>query len=278
MMKKVPVLISVVIVIFLVSTTISEAFQDTPVPEISQIHRNIAEISDTDHIQTILDDFLIPADAEEIDRIEIIDVSDIGFGDNDILVIYPSLDVHMIDQPSPDLAETMRQWNLDEQRMDADIGLDADYFYPGHADTLPRVEVQETEIELVQNSIVADLLESIDRNYQDPNLSLRFERDEEGFTFQIWNYEEDAFAFNPRPPATPDTILVNDFLYMMYSDSTVAADTTLHDIMYINKTVEETIYMPPEPVTEEIQTQNLPGENTFDIKLHARSARTNEDD
>lgn len=238
-----------------------------PVPEISQINRNIAEITDPESIQMILDDFLIPESAEALDRIEIIDVSDIGFGDNDILVLYPTLEVHLIDDPSPALEEIMRGWSLDEQRRDAGAGLDADYFYPHHADTLPMEEIDESELELVQNSIIADLLQSVNRNYDEDEISLRFERDDEGFTFQLWNYDEDALAFSPRPPATPDSVEVNDLLYVLYSDSTVVADTTLHDIMYINKTVEETIYSPPVDEGDMIQTQSLPGSESFNFNI-----------
>ncbi len=257
--------ISIYILLFLIAfCPFSEARQLNQEPEVSQIFRNIAEINDPASIQIILEDFFITEDVEQVDRIEIIDVSDIGFGSNDILVVYPSRNVYMLDQPSPQLAETMRGWSIQEQRRDAENTLSADYFYPAHADTLERWEVEESEIVLVQNSLISDILESINRNYQDMPISLRFERGEvdEGFTFQMWNYNEDAFAFSPRP-ARSDSIAVNDFLYVLYSDSTVVADTTMYDVIFINKTIKETIHIPPFEEQQIIQTQTLPGSGAF---------------
>ena len=257
--------ISVYFLLFLIAfCTFSEARQLNQEPEVSQIFRNIAEINDPASIQIIFEDFFITEDVEQVDRIEIIDVSDIGFGSNDILVVYPSRNVYMLDQPSPQLAETMRGWSIQEQRRDAENTLSADYFYPAHADTLERWEVEESEIVLVQNSLISDILESLNRNYQDMPISLRFERGEmdEGFTFQMWNYNEDAFSFSPRP-ARSDSIAVNDFLYVLYSDSTVVADTTMYDVIFINKTIQETIYIPPFEEQQIIQTQTLPGSGSF---------------
>ena len=255
----------------MLSTVLSlsiEARQLNQEPEVSQIFRNIAELSDPASIQTIFEDFFITENIEEVDRIEIIDVSDIGFGSNDIMVVYPSRNVYMLDQPSPQLAEVMRSWSIREQRRDAENTLTADYFYPAHADTLERWEVEESEIVLVQNALISDILESLNRNYVDMPISLRFERGEleEGFTFQMWNYNEDAFSFSPRP-ARADSISVNDFLYVIYSDSTVVADTTLYDVIFINKSVQETIYLPPMREAPVIQTHNLPGAAAFDLSV-----------
>lgn len=251
--------------IWILSLTSLLSAQEISEPEISQVFRPIAEINDFESIQTLIDALLLAETAEETNRIEIIDVSNIGFGTNDVLIFYPSLSVYRIDNYPPDLTAQMREWSIEEQRTDGLNTLSSDYFYPFHADTLDRSEVEEPEITLVQNSLISDILESLNRNYSDMPISLRFERGEigEGFTFQMWNYNENAFNFTSRP-ARSDSIAVNDFLYVLYSDSTVVADTTMYDILYINKTVEETIYMPPEGQFEQrIQTQNLPGGNSF---------------
>lgn len=246
--------------------------QNIPDPEVSQIFRNIAEITDPASIQIILDDFLLPENVDEIERLEVIDVSNIGFGSNDVLVVYPSQNVYLIDQPTPQLAEIMRGWSIQEQRRDAE-NLGSQYFYPAHADTLERWEIDESEIELVQNSLISDLLLSLERNYNDMPISLRFERDYETFTFQMWNYNEDAFEFSPRPPGVADSIAVNDFLYVLYSDSTVIADTTMYDVIYINKTVEETIYLPPISQEPVIQIETLPGAHAFDLNQNSAVRR-----
>ncbi|MCC5907263.1 MAG: hypothetical protein JJU13_13710 [Balneolaceae bacterium] len=245
-------------------SSLIEARQQYQEPEVSVIFRNIAEITDPASIEIIIDDFLITEFIEDIERIEVIDVSNIGFGTNDILVVHPSRNVYLLDSPSsPELLETMQNWTITEQRRDASNVLSADDFYPTHADTLESWELEETQIELVQNSLISDVLTSLNRNYTELPISFRFERDHDGFTFQMWNYDEDAFLFTPRPPGVADSVAVNDFLYVLYSDSTVVADTTLYDVIYINKTIQETIHVPEIEEQEIIQTQTLPGSEAF---------------
>ncbi len=251
-----------IFLILLILPAFSSISQDRPSiaePEVSQIFRNIADINDRASIALILEDFLIPEDVDQVERIEVIDVSNIGFGRDDIVVVYPSMNVYIVEQPSRELAEVMRSWGIQEQRRDASNELEPDYFYPAFADTLTENEIQERQLELVQGSIIADLLESVNRNYADMPLSLRFERDQEGFTFQLWNYEQDAFAFKPRPPAVPDSVGVYDFIYMITADTTVISDTVMYDIMYISKSVQEIIELPPQPADrQEIRTTTLP--------------------
>lgn len=184
---------------------------------ITGIFRNVAEISDSAFIELIFNDFLIPENVSEVERIEIIDVSNIGFGSNDILVIYPSRNVYMLDRPSSDdLLRQMQSWRLADKRRDAENRLGADYFYPGKKDSalqeLERVygENPERNLEgdLVLNALISDILTSLQRNYTENSISLRFERDDEGFTFQLWDFQEEALVYNERPD--PDTVFIAD--------------------------------------------------------------------
>ena len=230
--------------------------------DVSQIFRPTAEIIDSGSIQELLDALLLPDDPVDVERIEVIDITNNGFGPDDMLVIHPSMNMYIIEQPDPDIAEIMRSWNFEEQQRDASNELSADYFYPEGADTLDLDLISEEQMmDLVQNSILSDLLESLNRNYDALPISLRLERDQQGFTFQMWDYEREAFSFTPRPPATPDSIGVHDMMYVLYSDSTIVADTTYYDLMYINRTVENTIYLPEEDevITNRFDTIRLPG-------------------
>jgi len=213
--------------------------------KVSQIFRNIAVITDTTTIKVIFDDYLIPEFIDETEKVEIIDIGGIGFGSNDILIVYPSLRVYMLENPSPDVANVMRNWNITELRRDASNELDADYFYPAFAETLQVTPDREIQRDLVQNAIISDILESLERNYKAKPISLRFERDGEGFTFQIWNHEPDSFAFTPRPKTEPGRIGTTDFLYLLYRDSSIIAEDTLTDVIFFNRTVNDSIYMPP---------------------------------
>lgn len=260
--KFVYALVAGIVVFYLPRIVLAQ--QQMAAPEISQVFRSIVEINDPSAIEMIINDLLLTEVPEDTERIEIIDVSNIGFGADDVLIFYPSRNFYLIDQYSPTLTSMMREWSIEERRRDAESNLGAEYFYPAHADTLEPSEIDETPIELVENSLISDILVSLERNYNDLPISLRFERNEDAIIFQMWNYNEDAFAFSPRPPGVADSVAVNDFLYVLYSDSTVVADTTMYDILYINKTIEETIYTPPvERLEQRIQTQTLPGADSF---------------
>lgn len=245
-----------------------EAKQQIDATDVTTVFRNIAEIKDPQIIGLIIDDFLITENIDEIDRLEIIDVSNIGFGSNDILIVHPSRNVYLLGSPSSqELLDMMQNWTIIERRSDASNMLSADDFYPQYADTLETIHLNDIQIDLVQNSIISDILVSLDRNYTELPISLRFERDLNGFTFQMWNYNEDAFSFSPRPPGVADSITVNDFLFVLYSDSSIVADTTLYDLIYINKTIQEIIYLPPVTEKQIIQTRSLPGSEAFNNNM-----------
>lgn len=85
-------------------------------------------------------------------------------------------------------------------------------------------------------------MESLERNYKAKPISFRFERDEEGFTYQIWNHKLDAFEFNPRPKTGNG--LGSNLLYLLYRESSLVAKDTLTDIIFLNKTVEDSVILP----------------------------------
>lgn len=243
-------------------------------PEVTQIFRPIAVIDDPSSIEILLDAYFITTNPAEVEKLEIIDVTNNGFGPDDIMVVYPSLDVYYLEGAPPEVEEIMRGWSFEDRRRDSD-NLPADYFYPAHADTLERWEIDESEIELVENSLIADLLQSLNRNYNTDPISILFQRDSEGFTFQMWRYDENAFRFTPRPPATPDSIAVHDLMYVLYSDSTIVADTTYYDLIYLNRTIENVVYLPGrEGEIQPFNTRSLPG--TAPLSLQENRAVRNE--
>ncbi len=248
------------LLIFLVLSVSNSNSQDlTRNPEVTQIFRPIAVINDPGSIETLLDAYLIAINPSDVEMLEIIDVTNNGFGPDDIMVVYPMLEVFYLEGAPPDVEEIMRGWSFEDRRRDSD-NLPADYFYPAHADTLESWEIEESEIVLVENSLISDLLASLNRNYNTDPISILFERDSDGFTFQMWRFDENAFRFSPRPPATPDSIAVHDLMYVLYSDSTIVADTTYYDLIYVNRTIEDIIYLPGrEDQFRPFETRSLPG-------------------
>lgn len=215
---------------------------------ISQIFRPIAEVTDKTLIEMFLSDYFIAEDAAGVTKIELLDVTSNGWGPDDIMIVYPSLAVYTIEQPSPRIQSMMSEWFFDDKQIDA-VNQDPDNFYP--FDEIPEEQKDwpiERQISVAQNSILSDLLGSLSRNYHMMPISMRFERDGEGFTFQMWDYDPTAFNFNRRPRGENDTIPLFDLLYVHVVDSTIKADTVLYDVIYIDTRIEEIHYI-PEPAS-----------------------------
>jgi hypothetical protein len=90
---------------------------------------------------------------------------------------------------------------------------------------------------------MADVLETVQRNYNGNSISLLLERDAGGFTMEMWDYSPAAMQYEAPPTGPPDSVRTRDVVYVVRSDSVV------YDVVYINKTVEETEYVPQGPTS-----------------------------
>lgn len=227
--------------------------------------RNVAEVKDSDLIQLILDDFFIPEDISQIERVEIFDVSNAGFGSQNVLIIYPSRNIYIIERPSSEaLSNEMQNWRLQDQRRDADNSLEADYFYPGNKDSV-MTELEnsggeislQNENELAINALISDLLSSLSRNYQDTTISLRFERDQDGFTFQIWGYNDGALTYNERPVIQPDTVILKEIITEVIRDTIVFETEGIQNKYNVLDKKTENLGEDELPVTSTVERSDL---------------------
>lgn len=208
----------------------------------------------------------IPKDS--INRIEVIDVTENGFGPDDLIVVYPSGGTFPI-RPSlvtDEVQKIMNSWQLRSEFQYDGVTRPADTLRPDS--TLVRAAQQDTadadtvqlgisEKKPAQYSITADLLEAVQRNYSGDSLSVLLEKAGEGLTVEMWGYDKQAMQFEPRDMGPPDTVRVRDMVYVVRSDSVV------YDVVYINKTVEETTYIPEEgPVSSAPSDENRTGAAT----------------
>ena len=204
---------------------------------VSQMSRPFAEVTDPELIDFFIDQYMIPE--MDVTKIEIIDITNNGFGPDDILVAYPSMNAYVVHAP-PEAQEIMRGWSIEtEYRLDSE-NLRAEVFDPIEPDTVFVYDQAE-------RAIVGDIIRALDRTYRDLPIRLRFERDREGFTFQMWEYNEFALSYSPPPAPVPEYVDVHDLLYVIRTDSTIVADTAYYDIFYVIKTVEDIHYIPDVP-------------------------------
>jgi len=230
------------ITIFLLVPMYDASSQDGVNIGVSQMSRPYAEITDQELVDFFIDQYMIPED--DVNKIEIIDVTNNGFGPDDILVAYPSMNAYVVHAP-PEAQAIMRDWSLEaEYRIDSE-NLPAEAFDPIEPDTIVFDEPDQAE-----RAIVGDIIRALDRTYGDIPIRLRFERDYDGFTFQMWDYNEFALSYSPPPAPVPEYVDVHDLLYVIRTDSTIVADTAYYDIFYVIKTVEDIHYVPGPPELE----------------------------
>lgn len=190
----VPILVFVATVLLGVRPSAGQA---EPGVRVSQYTRLYVEITDTDQIQRLLSEALITE--RGVTRLEIIDITGDDFGneDEDLWITYPSRETYTI-RASASIRDMMR-WSLNDFQID---GVNTD--------------PEDYDDEEAKRAILADLLRTVNRNYQDLPISLRFERSEEAFTFQLWNYRTAAMRYSP--------FVCNDILYIYQ---------TVHDSVFI---------------------------------------------
>lgn len=189
----------------------------------------IATITDRDLIEFFMYEFMIIEDS--VEKIEFIDATMNGFGEDDLLKVYPSNSIYF-PTPSDTAQKIMNSWEfMANFRKDA---------------TNEPPEVYEASpIQKAQNGILAFLLRGLQYNYKDIPMRIRFDRDSTGITFEMWGYDESMLQYTPPPPPVPDSVITYDVVYIVKTDTLVIADTTFYDFMYVYKTVSDTVFMKP---------------------------------
>jgi hypothetical protein len=227
----------------------------------TQVTRPVARLTSQAAINRLMNKLLItpriPRDS--VSRIEVIDVTENGYGPDDLIVVYPSGGTFPIrpNMVTDEVQKIMNTWQLRSEFQYDGVTLPADTLRPdtsqvtaAQADTVrddtTRAEANRSggvERKPAQYSITADLLEAIQRNYSGDSLNVLLEKTGEGLTVEMWGYDKQAMQFEPPPTGPPDTVRVRDPVYIVRSDSTV------YDVVYIQKTVEKTEYVPEGPLS-----------------------------
>jgi hypothetical protein len=223
--------------------------------DFTQVTRPVAQLTDQAAIDELLSELIITPQIpqDSISRVEVIDVTENGYGPDDLVVVYPTGETFNIDPSlvTGRVQEIMSSWQLRSEFQYDAANAPAETFRPDtvQADTL---EADTTQAQFAgglnrdrwaEYGIMADLLESVQRNYQGEEVSILLEKEADGFTMEMWNYEEQAMQHTAPPAGPPDTVRTRDVVYVVRSDSVV------YDVVYINRTVEETKYVPQGPTS-----------------------------
>lgn len=207
--------------------------------DFSQVTRPVVQIKEAQLINFMLDALIILTE-EETEMLEVIDITNNGFGPDDVVVVHPGMETHKLPPVLPaDVQDLMNGWLLEANTQYDGANTASSFYNPetGNASSEKKAE----------QAILYDLLQTLERNYLGEPISILFERDAEAFSFQMWDFDEQALRYTPPPPAQPDTVNAYDMLYVVRNDSLIISDTTMFDVFFVSKKVEETIWMPEIP-------------------------------
>jgi len=162
-----------------------------------------------------------------VTRMEIIDATGNGFGEDDLVKTYPSEAIYF-PVPSDSAQKIMNSWQFK-----ANFQIVSENRVPEEFENLPN--------EKAENGIFASILKGVNRNYQDAPINIWFQRDSTGVTFEMWGFNKQNLAYTPPPPPVPDSVITYDLVHVVRNDTLIKADSTVYDKIYIYKTVTDTL-------------------------------------
>ncbi|MDZ7266876.1 MAG: hypothetical protein ONB48_06135 [candidate division KSB1 bacterium] len=198
-----------------------------PQASVDQKLIRVATITEPGLIDFFLMEFLITDNP--VTKMEIIDATANGFGVEDIVKCYPSERIY-VPTPSDTAQKVMNAWHFAANFQVVTQNSPAEIF-------------EGTRTDAAQNAILAGLLRGLERNYQDWPIKLYFERDQQTATFEIWGYNPLMLKYKPAPPVIPDTVTAYDVVHVLRQDTLIVADTTLFDVLLIQRTVSDTVFV-----------------------------------
>ena len=171
----------------------------TPDIDFTQVTRPVVEVSDAQLIDFLLFELIIEP-IEKPTRLHVIDVTQNGFGPDDVIVVYPTAEAFMIPEFLPDSVQTVMSSWIPEVDFKMDAGNLA-------ADALAAL-IQDDELggNRAEKTILHDVVQAVGRSYHDLPVGMLFRRDSLGFTFQMWDYNPAAMQYTPKPAEQDSTV------------------------------------------------------------------------
>ncbi|MFQ5709653.1 MAG: hypothetical protein ACE5HO_19525 [bacterium] len=200
--------------------------QDGKKISVDQMSVPVVSITDKSLIDFFIFEFFIPETL--VTKIDIIDATDNGFGEDDLVKTYPSQSIYF-PVPSDSAQKIMNSWKFKSN------------FQIVTENRAPE-EFENQPVESAPNGIFAAMLRGINRNYDDLPIKIWFARDSNGVTFDMWGHNQAALHYTPPPPPVPDSVTTYDLVHIIRSDTLIKADTTLYDLIYVYKTVSDTVF------------------------------------
>jgi hypothetical protein len=191
-----------------------------------------ASVTDRGLIQQFLTQQSILSD-EPVDSIEVIDATANGFGENDLLVLYPSKQIYPLMTVEEPLKSIMTNWHYNLSQVTSPHTSFAELAQQAKADRNPYL------------GVLSQVVRGLDRYYRGSQVEGTFRRDQNSSYIALWNFAADSFKYQEsRDAGATDTLRYYDLLQIMSHDTMFVADSTTYDVIYVYKTYRDTIYVP----------------------------------
>lgn len=149
-----------------------------------QMTRPVASVADRATVELILGELLIPP-PDSLDRIEVVDLTANGYGPDDTVILYPSLETYLVGADVPRrLQDVMKTWEIEsDYRLDATLEEGA------------RVAADAHRRQDARAALSADVLAAVGRYYDGAAIEMRLARSDDGLRLDMWNFDPAAMRY-----------------------------------------------------------------------------------
>lgn len=218
--------------------------QSFEMPTIDQVMISRAEVRDKALIAKILEVSMITESPDQVERIYFLDVTNNGFGDNDMIVTYPSNKVYMY-VATDEIKQITKHWPpVGGKRLDL-AEFDPEFY--------ENLDPAQDSTDMALKWMMAGTLRSINNNLvsTDMPIKLFFERSEDGIKFNVWGYEgsdADALKWKPENLANRRGETERDYdivRILREAESKIIERGREIEAYYLYHSVKDTVFMAP---------------------------------
>lgn len=202
----------------------------------------MAIVRDRPIIEMILEENTLPGiDPDSVEYLQILDATNNGFGDEDIVVVFPWQKAYTF-FATKRLKDNMETWEVSAENQVVTENRAPEFF-----EQQPAAD----STELAKNWMLASILRGVNNNYSDIPMKIYFERKRDGtIQFNTWGYNRQEEALKPQPDAyLPGRNIKNYDVYRVLRRDSVTrfiSNTTLYDQIYIYHQTSDTVFFAPD--------------------------------
>lgn len=186
-----------------------------------------ARVVDRATIEELCSQQLLPVDPGAVQALRLLDLAGDGFGEGDLLQVEPGGATHLLRPLGAELRARMQGWSFSaNQELAAPFDVDPKAL---------RASGQPVA------GLLADLIEASRRNLGSSDVELALDASPDGLRLRVWDFQGDSLFRRPGFGGER----VRDVAQILREDTTYVVDKVLHDLLIIESTVVDTVWVEP---------------------------------